>query len=93
MNLIEWIVLFFIASVCGSIGQSLAGYTHGGCLMSIALGFIGALIGSWIARFLSLPEPFPLRIGTRTFPILWSIIGSALFVALIGFMNPPRRRG
>jgi uncharacterized membrane protein YeaQ/YmgE (transglycosylase-associated protein family) len=32
---------------------------------------------------MKLPEPFMLDIGGHPFPILWSIIGAALFVAII----------
>jgi uncharacterized membrane protein YeaQ/YmgE (transglycosylase-associated protein family) len=92
MNLVELLILLFIASVCGAIGQALAGYTHGGCLMSMVIGFIGALLGSWLARQLSLPEPFPVTVGSRTFPILWSIVGSSLFVAIVGLISPSGRR-
>jgi uncharacterized membrane protein YeaQ/YmgE (transglycosylase-associated protein family) len=55
--------------------------------VSLALGFIGALIGPWIAAQLHLSEPFVLRMGGQTFPILWSIIGAALFVALLHLLS------
>jgi uncharacterized membrane protein YeaQ/YmgE (transglycosylase-associated protein family) len=58
--------------------------------VSTALGFIGALIGPWIARQLNLAEPFVVNIGGQPFPILWSIIGAALFVALLHLIS---RRG
>ena len=48
--LIKLLVLLFIAGVCGSIAQSLAGANRSGCLASIALGFIGAILGTWIAQ-------------------------------------------
>ena len=49
----------------------------------MALGFIGALIGPWVAARLKLPEPFMLHISGHSYPVLWSIIGAALFVAII----------
>jgi uncharacterized membrane protein YeaQ/YmgE (transglycosylase-associated protein family) len=42
MTLIGFLVLLAIAAICGAIGQSLAGYDLGGCLVSIIVGFIGA---------------------------------------------------
>src|SRR5262245_10223419 len=60
------------------------------CLVSIALGFIGALLGMWIARAMSLPEPVPVEIGGASFPVVWSIIGAALFVAIISLISRPR---
>jgi uncharacterized membrane protein YeaQ/YmgE (transglycosylase-associated protein family) len=90
MTLTDVIVLLLVAGVCGAIGRSISGYSHGGCLVSIALGFIGALLGMWVARKLNLPELFPVRIGTTSFPIVWSIIGSALFVAVISLISRNR---
>lgn len=88
--LIQFLILLLIAGICGAIGQAIGGYTHGGCLVSIALGFIGALLGSWIAGKLGLPELIPIRVGEMNFPIVWSIIGAALFVAVINLLT--RRR-
>jgi uncharacterized membrane protein YeaQ/YmgE (transglycosylase-associated protein family) len=90
MSLMSFIILLIIAGICGSIGRSIAGYSHGGCLVSIALGFIGALLGMWIAKTLHLPVLFTIEVGHENFPIIWSIIGSAIFVAIISFVT--RRR-
>ena len=87
---IQFLVLLLIAGVCGALGQAIGGYTHGGCLVSIALGFIGALLGSWIAGQLHLPELLVVPVGGTHFPVIWSIIGAALFVALINLIS--RRR-
>jgi uncharacterized membrane protein YeaQ/YmgE (transglycosylase-associated protein family) len=84
------VLLIVIAAVCGAIGKAIAGGVRGGLIVSIALGFIGALLGPWVARSLSLPEPFTVTISGRQFPILWSIIGAALFVAVIHLFS--RRR-
>ena len=90
MSLTQLLILLLVSGVCGSIGRAIAGYSHGGCLVSIALGFIGAIIGVWLADALHLPHLFFVRIGDESFPIIWSIIGSALFVAAISFLT--RRR-
>jgi uncharacterized membrane protein YeaQ/YmgE (transglycosylase-associated protein family) len=58
--------------------------------VSIALGFVGALIGMWLARMMGLPELIPVNIGGTNFPIVWSIIGSALFVAVIALITRSR---
>ena len=90
MTLMGFLVLLVVAGICGSIGQAIAGYSAGGCLVSIALGFIGALIGMWMSRKLGLPELFVISIGGERFPVIWSIIGAALFVAVLSLIT--RRR-
>ncbi|HVG32663.1 MAG TPA: GlsB/YeaQ/YmgE family stress response membrane protein [Pyrinomonadaceae bacterium] len=90
MTLIDLLVLLLVAGLCGSLGQAIGGFSRGGCLVSIALGFIGALLGMWLARNLGLPELFAVNIGGTRFPIIWSIIGSALFVAIISLISRSR---
>jgi uncharacterized membrane protein YeaQ/YmgE (transglycosylase-associated protein family) len=90
MSLVSLLLLLLIAAIAGTIGQALAGYSMGGCLLSIVVGFIGAVLGLWLARELGLPEPFPIRVGGETFPLLWSIVGSALFAAVIGLLSRQR---
>jgi uncharacterized membrane protein YeaQ/YmgE (transglycosylase-associated protein family) len=90
MTLLDLLLLLLIAGICGSLGQAIAGYSRGGCLVSIALGFIGALLGMWLARLLGLPELIPVVIGGTSFPIIWSIIGSTLFVAVITLITRSR---
>ncbi len=90
MTLLELLVLLLIAGICGAIGEAIAGYSHLGCLASVALGFIGALLGTWLARHMGLPELFSIRLATVNFPVIWSIIGAALFVAIIGLFRRPR---
>ncbi len=87
MTLVEVLILLAVAAVCGAIGQIIAGFSRGGFIVAIILGFIGAMIGMWMARNLNLPEPLMIQVGTVTFPILWSIIGSAVFIAIIGLMT------
>ena len=90
MTLLDVLILLLVAGICGALGQAIAGYSRGGCLVSIALGFVGALLGMWIARLMGLPELFPVRIGGASFPIIWSIIGSALFVAVLTLVTRSR---
>jgi uncharacterized membrane protein YeaQ/YmgE (transglycosylase-associated protein family) len=90
MTLLDWVILIIVAAICGAVGRAITGYS-GGLITAIALGFIGALLGMLIARSVALPEPFTLVIGDRSFPILWSIVGAALFVAVIGLLTRPRR--
>ena len=90
MTILDFLILFLVAAICGSLGQALAGYSVGGCLISAVVGFIGAFIGVWLARSLGLPEIFAVNIGGESFPIIWSIIGSAVLSLILGLLT--RRR-
>jgi uncharacterized membrane protein YeaQ/YmgE (transglycosylase-associated protein family) len=90
MTLIQFLGWVFVAAVCGAIGQSLAGYSLGGCLVSAFVGFVGAFLGMWIARELRLPEVLTIQIGGEAFPVLWSIVGSAILALGVGLLT--RRR-
>lgn len=87
MSITSLLILLLVAGICGAIGQAIVGYSRGGCLASIAIGFIGALLGMWLAGTMGLREMFAVNIGGQSFPILWSILGSALFVAVISLIS------
>jgi uncharacterized membrane protein YeaQ/YmgE (transglycosylase-associated protein family) len=90
MTLLGLLLLLLIAAVAGAIGQSIAGYSLGGCLVSTAVGFIGALLGGWLAGATGLPELFVVQIGGWAFPVIWAIIGATLFTLLVGLISRPR---
>jgi uncharacterized membrane protein YeaQ/YmgE (transglycosylase-associated protein family) len=83
------LLLLIIAGICGAIGRSLGGGARGGFLLSIGVGFVGALLGMLLARQLHLPEVLAVTVEGRPFPILWSIIGGALLVALVNLVRRP----
>ena len=89
-SLLGFLVLLLVAAVCGAIGRAIAGGSTGGCLVSIVVGFVGALLGSWIAHKMHLPELFVVSIDRHPFHILWSIIGAALFVAVVHLISGRR---
>jgi uncharacterized membrane protein YeaQ/YmgE (transglycosylase-associated protein family) len=90
MSLLGFLILLVIAAICGALGQAIAGYSVGGFLISIVVGFVGAWLGIWLARQFGLPELFLVNIDGEPFPILWSIIGSAILSILIGLLTRPR---
>jgi uncharacterized membrane protein YeaQ/YmgE (transglycosylase-associated protein family) len=87
MSLPALLLLLLIAAICGSIGKAIAGSARGGLIVTIAIGFIGALLGPWIGSSLGLPEPLMITFGGQSFPVLWSIIGAALFVAIVHLIS------
>lgn len=90
MSLVGFLILLVIAAIAGSLGQALAGYSLGGCLMSILVGFVGAWLGTWIAGQLGLPELVPIVIEGQPFPLVWAVIGSTILAFLFGLVS--RRR-
>ena len=87
MTLTGFLILLLIAAICGSLAQAIVGYSHGGCLVSAALGLIGALIGNWLARVFGLPSGFEVTIDGQGFPVIWSILGATLFVAVLSLLT------
>lgn len=92
-NLVSLFLYLLVAAVAGGIARAIVGVARAGCLVSIAVGFIGALLGPWLANKAGLPEPFPIRFsGGVEFPFLWSVIGACLFLAVMVLVSGGRRR-
>lgn len=87
MTLTSFLILLLIAGVCGAIGQAFAGFTRGGCLTSIVVGFVGAFIGLWMADALGLPTMFVVDVDGFEFPVVWSILGGGTLVAVLGLIR------
>ncbi len=90
MSPIGFLVLLVVAAICGALGQAIAGYSVGGCLISIVVGFVGAYLGVWLAQQFGLPELFVVNVDGQPFPIVWSVLGSAVLAAIVGFISRPR---
>ena len=87
MTLFGFLILLLIAAVCGGIGQAIAGYDLGGCLVSIIVGFIGAYIGLWVAGKMGVPHFFTISVDGKPFPIIWAVIGSAIFTLIVALLR------
>jgi uncharacterized membrane protein YeaQ/YmgE (transglycosylase-associated protein family) len=79
-----------VAAVAGALGQAIAGYSLGGCLVSSAVGLIGALIGAWVGNALGLPELLAFDIAGFRFPVVYAIIGATLFALVVGLLTRGR---
>ncbi|MFP4082842.1 MAG: GlsB/YeaQ/YmgE family stress response membrane protein [Candidatus Aminicenantes bacterium] len=90
MNIFSFLFLLLIAFITGAIGARIAGRRRLGCLASMVLGFIGALIGTYIARQLNLPLSPWVRFGSHAFPVIWAVLGAALFVAFLNLISGKR---
>jgi uncharacterized membrane protein YeaQ/YmgE (transglycosylase-associated protein family) len=90
MTLLQFAVYLVIAGTCGAIARAIVGGSGRGFILSILLGFLGAFLGSWLAHLLRLPEVAVVAIGGHGFPILWSILGGIVLVALAHTLTRPR---
>ncbi|MDX1532429.1 MAG: GlsB/YeaQ/YmgE family stress response membrane protein [Rhodothermales bacterium] len=87
MDLLSFLLLLLIAALCGAAGQALAGYSHGGCLVSIVLGLVGAYVGVWLAGEFGLPTFLTVNVGEQPFPIIWAVLGAALLALAFGLLR------
>lgn len=91
MTIPGFLILLVIAAICGAVGQMIAGYSRGGFLVSTGIGFIGAILGTWLAGYFNFPLLFVISIQGEAFPIIWSIIGSVVFVVIVHILTWGRR--
>lgn len=104
MDLIEFLILLVIAGICGAVAEMIVGFSTGGFLASIAVGLIGAYLGSWLAPQIGLPPvlstaalapnttaPDVLPFAFQ-FDIVWSILGAILLLFIISLARGRRRR-
>ncbi len=92
MNLSDLLLIAVVALVFGTLAQLTSGYSRGGWLVNLGLGFAGAFAGVILARSVTVPLVYVVKFGTVEFPIVWSIIGSVFFLAAIGLFLKPGRR-
>ena len=92
MNWIDLTLIAAVAIVCGTVAQLTSGYSRGGCIVNLAIGFLGALAGVVVARSLNAPLIYDLQVQSTKFPIIYSIVGSVFFLAAIGLLVKPGRR-
>ncbi len=91
MSFLGFLVLLLLAALSGAIAQSVTGYSMGGCLVSMFLGFVGAAIGLWIANALDMPMILSIDIEGNSFPIVWATLGAVIFATVVGFFTRRRR--
>ncbi len=89
MTLETFLFLLLFSGICGFIGQAMVGYSRGGFLATVVVGFFGALLGTMLASYLGLPALFTISLGLFTFSVVWSILGT---IMLMGIVNMFGRR-
>lgn len=76
-------LMIALAGVIGWGAQSVLGYRRG-ALFSIGAGLLGAVLGTVLANILNAPK-FPELFNL---PLLWTIVGSAVVVAVAKVVAP-----
>lgn len=86
MTVLEFVIFLLVGAICAAIARSILG-VRTGLLGAIVIGWLGAFVGTYIARKVGMPELFVLRIGTGVVPIVWTIVGSFVLVAIVGLLR------
>jgi uncharacterized membrane protein YeaQ/YmgE (transglycosylase-associated protein family) len=90
MTIVDLLLLVLVGGICGAIAEMIVGFSPGGFLASVAIGFLGALLGTWLARQLNLPSIFSVQVAGYTIEILWSILGAIVLLLILSLFR--RRR-
>jgi uncharacterized membrane protein YeaQ/YmgE (transglycosylase-associated protein family) len=93
--MLEFLFLLLVASILGSVGAAIAGRRQLGCLTSIAVGFIGAVLGRWGADRLEIEDIWTISLSDQDIPVFSTLVGAAVFIALLNVIsgrNRPRGR-
>jgi uncharacterized membrane protein YeaQ/YmgE (transglycosylase-associated protein family) len=89
--MLDILISLIIAGITGAIAKKLVGFDRGGCIISIVVGFIGAMIGAWLAREFDLPDLIIFHIRGTDYHILWSIIGAVIFTVILSLITPGKK--
>ena len=87
MTIVDLLLLLLVGAICGAIAEMIVGFSPGGFLASVAIGFLGALIGTWLAGQLKLPSVLAVTIGGYTIEILWAILGAIVLLLIISLFR------
>ena len=92
MTLVGFILLLIIGAICGVIAEMIVGFSVGGFFASAVVGFLGAMIGTWLAHLLGLPSILPVRVEAYTIEVFWAILGAVLLLAALSLVRRSRYR-
>ena len=96
MDLIQVLILLILVGICAAIAEWIIGFSPGGLLVTVIVGVVGAYLGGWLRNLLPFELPlfslFTVEVGSVTFNMLWSVIGSILLLLLLNVLRDSMRR-
>jgi uncharacterized membrane protein YeaQ/YmgE (transglycosylase-associated protein family) len=87
MTLLGFLLLLVVGAICGAIAELIVGYSPGGFLASVAIGFVGAWIGGWVAVAAHLPVGMVVRIEGHPLDVVWTVLGSILLLLVVSLVR------
>ena len=87
MTLVGLLLLLIVGAVCGAIAEMLVGFSPGGFFASAVVGFLGAWIGTWIARDAHLPGLLSVTVEGHSIEVVWAVIGAVVLLLVISLFR------
>jgi uncharacterized membrane protein YeaQ/YmgE (transglycosylase-associated protein family) len=92
MTITGLLVLLGVAGLCGIVAEGLVGFSPGGCLVAMGVGLVGAFVGSWVAQRFGLPGVLVLDLEGGSLDIVWTIVGSMIFLIPLAVFRAAMRK-
>ncbi len=87
MTLFGFLLLVLIGAFCGALAEMLVGYSPGGFFASVVVGFLGAFLGTYLARRIGLPSALAITVEGYTIEIIWAILGAVVLVGALALIR------
>ena len=87
MTLFGFLMLLVVGAICGAIAELVVGYSPGGFLVSVAVGFIGAWIGGWLSGVLHMAPMLVVRIEGHAIDVVWAVLGSIVLLLVVSLLR------
>lgn len=80
MTIIGFLLFILVGAICGAVAEAVVGFSPGGFLMSVAVGFAGAWLGGVIAPRIGLPSLLAVRIEGYSIEVVWAVLGAIVLL-------------
>ncbi len=87
MTLVGLLLLLIVGAICGAVAEMLVGFSPGGFFASAIVGFLGAWIGTWIAREVHLPGVLAVTVEGHSIDVVWAVLGAVVLLLVISLFR------